>query len=87
MNEKGELCWVPVPQFESPDPEVIYSPEVLEDMKRDPELAEAMRNFAAAARQAMDGVMRGQYKTFDEGIESITGCKPMPIGLEAEDDD
>jgi len=61
------------------DSEVIYSPEVLEAIEADPELAEVMRRFAADARQAMQFVKDGKYADFDDAMEALTGVRPQLV--------
>lgn len=68
------------------EPTVEYAPEVLEQMEGDPEMAKALREFAACARQAMQGVAEGKYKSFDDAMEAITGNRPEKIDLDDFDD-
>ena len=58
---------------------VEYSDKVMKQMAENPEMAKAIREMAANMRQAMDGVQRGQYKSFDEAMESITGSRSEPL--------
>ena len=50
---------------------VILSPDVEESMAKDPDLAKAMKEFSALARQAMQSVESGQYKTFEEAMAAF----------------
>lgn len=67
-------------------PCVEYSPEIMEQMKEDPELSKFMRDFSSMARQAMQAVHDGQYETFDEAMEAITGHKPEQVDLDEFDE-
>lgn len=64
---------------EPKEPTVIIADEVKEEMEKDPDLAEALRDFAAMARQAMQGVQDGKYKSFDDAMEAISGSRPVKI--------
>jgi hypothetical protein len=65
---------------------VIYSEKIKEQMAADPDLAEAMREFAACCRQAQQAVKDGRYATFDDAMEAITGNRPEPVDVDGEDD-
>ncbi len=67
---------------EKKDLTVEFTPQVEQQMAEDPKLAEALRDFIAVLHQAKDGVERGQYKTMDDAIESITGNRPMKLDAE-----
>ena len=67
------------------DLDVVFSEQVNAQMAADPVLAEFVRGFAATLRQAHDGVKRGQYKTMDAAVESITGNRPEKIDPETGD--
>lgn len=66
-------------------PMVVMSAEVQAEADADPELATALREFSANARQAMQGVKDGTYTSFEEGIEKITGHKPERVDADDED--
>ncbi len=68
------------------EPKVILSPDVEDKMAKDSKLAEALREFSALARQAMLGVETGQYKSFEHGMEILTGYKPMEMWFEDEEE-
>lgn len=69
------------------EPTVIYSDQVKDQMAQHPEIAKHLREFAANARQAMQGVKDGQYKSFDDAMEAITGQRPEPYDGDTEDID
>lgn len=60
-------------------PQVILDPSVQAQIDADPELAEAFKAFSEAARNAMQGVSDGRYKSFEDAIEAITGSRPEAI--------
>jgi hypothetical protein len=66
-------------------------PEALVDLERlaqdDPEGAAAIREMLANMRQAVAGVNAGQYKSFEEGIEAITGQLPRKFSEYDEEDE
>lgn len=64
---------------------IIMAPEVQKDVEADPELAAALRDFSAILRQAMHGVETGQYKSFDDAMEAITGSRPRKVDLDDPD--
>ena len=66
-------------------PEVILSDQVKEQMAKDPEIAEAMRDFSAIARQAMEGLKSGKYPSFEEAIFILTGERPEKIEFDEDD--
>lgn len=63
------------------EPKVEYGPEVQAAIAQDPELAEAVRSFAANVRQAMADVASGKYASFDDAIFALTGNRPEPLDL------
>lgn len=67
--------------------EVILSDEVKKQMEEDPDLAEALRDFSAMMRQAMQGVADGKYKSMDDAVEAITGNRPRKVDLDDPDYD
>lgn len=74
---------------EPKDLEIKISDQVKEKIVEDPDLAKAMKDVQAIFHQAHHGVQTGQYKTLEDGIESLTGSRPelldgdrMPISGE-----
>lgn len=67
---------------ESKPLEILFSPEVEEQMRNDPKLAEAVRRLTASFRQADHAVKTGQHKTFDEAMEAITGSRPVAVDVD-----
>lgn len=61
---------------------VEWSDEVVKKAAKDPKLAEALRGFGANARQAMAGVESGQYKSFADGMEKLTGHRPKRVEVD-----
>lgn len=68
------------PQDEK-DLEIVLSDQVKEAMAADPELAKSMKDFSAMVRQAHHGIKTGQYKSFDDAMEALTGSRPEYIDL------
>ena len=66
---------------------VELSDQVKAQMAADPELAEAMREMIANFHQAHAAVKAGQYKTFDEAMEAITGERPVPVTGDDEEEE
>ena len=68
---------------------VILSDQVMEQLaewdKTDPKKAEAVRSMLANMRQAHAAWLAGQYDSFPEAVEAITGQRPTRI--DTEDDD
>lgn len=62
-------------------PEVILSPHAQAQVDADPDLAKAMREFSALARQAMQDVEDGRYKSFDEAM-AAKGLEATKIDLD-----
>lgn len=58
---------------------VEWSDQVSEAAASDPKMAEFLRDFGAKARQAMQMVDSGQYKSFDDAMEALTGQRPEKI--------
>lgn len=56
--------------------EIVIGPEASREMERDPVMAEAMKDLFAAMKQAIHGVETGQYETFEDAMEAITGDRP-----------
>lgn len=69
-------------EFIHPDAEmdIMFSPEVQDQMAKDPKLAEMIRSVNASFRQAFDGVKRGMYPNLDEAMKSITGGTVRRLG-------
>ena len=63
---------------------VEWSDQVQKAVEKDPKLADFLRGFGAKARQAMAGVKSGQYKSFDDGMEKLTGQRPEKIDPDEE---
>src|SRR5688500_15826104 len=57
------------------DLHIEMSDQVQGQIDNDPDIAAAIREFAAIMRQAHDSVRRGQYKTMDEAL--------LALGVEA----
>ena len=66
---------------------IELSAEAKAKMESDPDLAEAMREVFAVIHQAHAAVAAGQYATWDDAMEAITGNRPEPVGFDEEDDD
>lgn len=64
------------------DLKIIIPPAIQAQMDANPKLGEAMREIFAAMRQAHHAVQSGQYATFDDAMEAITGCRPEPVDLD-----
>lgn len=62
--------------------QVIISDQVKADAEKNPELAKALKEFAAMARQAMHGVETGKYESFDEAMEVLTGHRPNEVDVD-----
>jgi hypothetical protein len=60
-------------------PQVILLPQVQEEADKNPELAKALRGLGEAARNAMQGVSDGRYKSFEDAMEAMTGSRPEPV--------
>lgn len=60
---------------------LIYSEQVKAAMAADPDLAEAMREIATSMRQAHHAWRSGQYASFEDAMEAITGQRPEPVDL------
>ena len=58
---------------------ITISKQVKEQMKKHPELKEVLGEMFANFHQAADGVKRGQYKSFDDAMEAITGQRPKKV--------
>ena len=63
---------------------LVYSEQVKAQMAADPELAEAMKEMAAMMRQAHHAWKSGQYASFGDAMEAISGCRPEPLDLDDE---
>jgi len=61
------------------DLEIKWSDAVKESVAKDPELAKALWEFQANLHQAWDAVKRGQYASFEDAIEAITGERPERV--------
>ncbi len=60
--------------------QILFAPEVQEQMEKDPQLAEMIRSTNAAFHQAFHGVKTGQYKDLDEAMEKVTGGHVRRLG-------
>jgi CheY-like chemotaxis protein len=67
--------------------DIVIADEVAAEMADDPEMAKAMRELFAAFHQAHHAVATGQYASFDDAMEAITGSRPEPVFLDDEDDE
>lgn len=54
---------------------IEVDPHVQAQMDKDPELARAMKDLFACFHQAAHAVRTGQYESFDEAMEAITGSR------------
>lgn len=72
---------------EKKEMDVILSDHVQQQMKDDPEMAKAIREFSAMLRQASYGVSTGQYKSLDDAVEAITGSRPVKVDMDEDDFD
>lgn len=66
---------------------VEVSDQVKAEMEANPELAAALREFFANCHQADAAVEAGQYATFEDAIEAITGQRIEKIQAEGLDDE
>ena len=66
--------------------EIVIADAVAAEMADDPEMAEAMRDLFAAFHQANHAVATGQYASFEDAMEAITGSRPEPVFMDDEDD-
>jgi hypothetical protein len=64
------------------EPEVTWSDQVKAKADADPDVAEALRDFGAVARQVMEGVQSGKYPSFDEAMFILTGSRPEKLTSE-----
>lgn len=67
---------------EDKEPTVTWSDEVKKAAAEDPKKAEFLREIGAIFRQVLLGVQTGQYASFEEGMETLTGKKPERIDLD-----
>ena len=61
------------------DLKIEISEQVRAKLEADPKLKAAAGDLLAAFHQAADAVKRGQYASFDDAVEAITGCRPEAI--------
>jgi hypothetical protein len=66
----------------SDDLKIKLSDEVKEQMEKDPELKKVLGELFANFHQAADAVKRGQYASFDDAMEGITGERPKKVDIE-----
>ena len=64
---------------------IEISDQVQEQMDKDPKLKKVLGELFANFHQAAAGVQNGQYKSFDDAMEAITGERPKKVDLEEED--
>jgi hypothetical protein len=57
-------------------PAVIMLPEAQAQIDADPKLKAAMPGFYESMKNAMQGVVDGRYKTFEDAFEAMTGNRP-----------
>lgn len=69
----------------SDDAEIVVSPELQELARRDPRVAEELRDLSACLRQVGHGVETGQYASVEEGVRALLGDKIASVE-EADDD-
>ncbi len=60
--------------------QIMFAPEVLDQMANDPKLAEMIHSVNASFHQAFHGVQTGQYKDLDEAMDKVTGGKVKKFG-------
>ncbi len=60
--------------------QIMFAPEVLDQMASDPKLAEMIRSVNASFHQAFHGVKTGKYKDFDEAVDKVTSGKVKKFG-------
>ncbi len=72
---------------EKDEMKVVLSPKVQATIAADPEKAKAIKEFIAVLHQAVQGVETGQYKSFDDAMEALTGSRPEFIPDEEDDED
>ena len=61
---------------------IKISDQVKEQMEKDPELKKVLGELFANFHQAADAVKRGQYKSFDDAMEGVTGERPKKVDPE-----
>lgn len=77
---------VEVEQGPGGEMEIRFSPEVEAKMAEDPTIAEAMREFCAIVRQAMEAVKSGQHESFPDAMEAISGSRPIRADDDGDDE-
>ena len=65
--------------METDDP-IEFAPGVLEQMESDPKLKAAAQEMLANIRQAHHAWQSGQYPSFADAMEAITGKRPERTG-------
>jgi hypothetical protein len=55
---------------------ILFAPEAQAQIDADPELASAVKDFAAMMRQVYQDVHDGKYASLDEAMEAI-GAEPF----------
>lgn len=70
---------------DDPDDRLRFAPEALAEieamMASDPAAAVALRDLLATMRQAAHAWHSGQYASFEDAMEALTGSRPQPVGL------
>lgn len=65
------------------DLEIVVSPECQAEMDKliteHPEAQEAIRELFANFRQAYAAMQAGQYDSFEDAMEAISGKRPVPL--------
>ena len=61
---------------------IKISDQVKEQMEKDPELKKVLGEMFANFHQAADAVQRGQYESFDDAMEGITGQRPKKVDID-----
>ena len=64
------------------DVQIKISDQVKEQMEKDPELKKVLGEMFANFHQAADAVQRGQYESFDDAMEGITGQRPKKVDID-----
>jgi hypothetical protein len=73
----------PTGEITMPEDDFIeFAPGVLEKMESDPELKAAMQEMLANMRQAHHAWTSGQYASFDDAMEAITGSRPEAVDVD-----
>lgn len=72
---------MPNKKFDGETVPIHLSNQVKEAMDKDPDTANALKEFVAMLRQAQQGLHDGKYETFDEAMRA-QGADPQPLSQE-----